>query len=326
MIDSSDVSAKISSNLTIRQLEVFAMASRCASFSEAAKRLGISQPSLSATIAKIERQLGLSLFDRSSRSLRLTAQGERLAVVANDLVRNFEHAMRGIGDVASTRRGSTSLAVVPSVAAGLAARALLLFYADYPDFHVTLHDIQGAQAAAWVNDRVVDFGIAARPNEPGELVTEHLLHDPFVVVCRPDSPLAGRKSIGWGDLAEVPLILGGIGRLRRDVENGWLQAGLTLRPRFAVEQIRTALSLVDAGFGVTLLPRLHQQEARQAGLAVIPARMPLSRELVIVRRADRVLPGPVEHLMACFRRAAAEVAADAARLTASSRSRRAECP
>jgi LysR family carnitine catabolism transcriptional activator len=326
MIDSRDTPETVSSSLTIRQLEVFAMASRCTSFSEAAKRLGISQPSLSATIAKMERQLGLSLFDRSSRSLRLSPQGERLAVVADDLVRNFEHAMRGIGDVASTRRGSTSLAVVPSVAAGLAAQALLLFYKDYPDFHVTLHDIQGAQAAAWVVDRVVDFGIVARPSEPGDLLMEHLLHDPFVVVCRPDSPLAGRKSIGWGDLAEVPLILGGIGRLRRDVENGWLQAGLTLRPRFAVEQIRTALSLVDAGLGVTLLPRLHQQEARQAGLAVIPARMPLSRELVMVRRADRVLPAPVEHLMDCFRRAAAGLATDAAGLTASSRSRRAGCP
>lgn len=312
MIDSKAGIGRISTNLTIRQLEVFAMASRCASFSEAAKRLGISQPSLSATVAKIEQQLGLSLFDRSSRSLRLTAQGERLAVVADDLVRNFEHAMRGIEDVASTRRGSTSLAVVPSVAAGLAAQALTLFYRDYPDFNVSLHDIPGAQAAAWVKDRVVDFGIVARPGEPDDLLMESLLHDPFVVVCRTDSPLAGRKSAGWGDLAEQPLILGGIGKLRRDVENAALEAGLTLQPRFVVEQIRTALALVDAGLGVTLLPRLHQQEARQAGLAAIPARMALSRELVIVRRADRVLPAPVGHLVECFRRAAVSVAADAA--------------
>jgi DNA-binding transcriptional LysR family regulator len=312
MIDTTAGTGAISTNLTIRQLEVFAMASRCSSFSEAAKRLGISQPSLSATVAKMEQLLGLSLFDRSSRSLRLTTQGERLAVVADDLVRNFDDAMRSIGDVASARRGSTSLAVIPSVAAGLAAQALTLFYQDYPDFHVTLHDIPGAQAAAWVNDRVVDFGILSRPSEPGDLLMESLLRDPFVVVCRPDSPMAGRKSVGWGDLAEVPLIVGGIGKLRRDVENAWLQAGLALRPRFVVEQIRTALVLVDAGLGVTLVPRLHQQEARQAGLATIPARMPLERELVIVKRADRVLPGPVEHLVECFRQAALSVEAGAA--------------
>lgn len=312
MNDSIEPAAGISTNLTIRQLEVFAMASRCTSFSEAAKRLGISQPSLSATIAKIEQLLGLSLFDRSSRSLHLTTQGARLAVVADDLVRNFEDAMRSIEDVASARRGSTSLAVVPSAAAGLVADALTLFYKDYPDFHVTLHDIPGVQAAAWVNDRVVDFGIAARPSEPSDLLMESLLRDPFVVACRSDSPMAGRKSIGWGDLAEVPLIVGGIGKLRRDVENAWLQAGLALRPRFVVEQIRTALMLVDAGLGVTLIPRLHQQEARQAGLATIPARMPLERELVIMRRADRVLPGPVEHLIDCFRHTAANIATDAA--------------
>jgi DNA-binding transcriptional LysR family regulator len=312
MTDNTAESSVASTNLTIRQLEVFAMASRCSSFSEAAKRLGISQPSLSGTVAKIEQQLGLSLFDRSSRKLRLTAQGERLAIVAEDLVRDFQEAMRGIGDVASARRGSTSLAVVPSVAAGLAAHALTLFYEEYPDFHVSLHDIPGAQAAAWVNDRVVDFGIVARPSEPSELRMESLLRDPFVVVCRTDSPLAGRKSVGWGDLAEVPLILGGIGKLRRDVEKAWQEAGLDLRPRFVVEQIRTALSLVDAGLGVTLIPRLHQDEARQVGLAAIPARMPLERELVIVKRADRVLPGPVEHLVECFRQAALSVEAGAA--------------
>jgi len=305
MNDNLNESDSVITNLTIRQLKVFATASRSASFSEAAKRLGISQPSLSATIAKVEQQLGLSLFDRSSRSLRLSAHGERMAVVADDLVRNFEEAMRSIGDVASTRRGSTSLALVPSVAAGLAAQALTLFYRDHPDFQVTLHDIPGAQVAAWVNDRVVDFGIAARSPEPSELLADTLLHDPFVVVCRPDSPLASRKSAGWGDIAELPLIVGGIGKLRRDVENSWLQAGLSLRPRFVVEQIRTALMLVDAGLGVTLIPRLHQQEARQAGLVVVPARMALQRELVIVRRADRALPGPVEHLIECFRQAAA---------------------
>lgn len=79
-----------------------------------------------------------------------------------------------------------------------------------------------------------------------------------------------------------------------------------------VEQIRTTQLLVDAGMGVTLLPRLHQEEARQAGLAAIPARKPLSRELVIVRRANRVLPAPAEHLDECFRRAALSEAAGAA--------------
>lgn len=291
-------------NLTIRQLEVFAMASRCASFSEAARRLGISQPSLSATVAKIERQLGLPLFERGGRVRRLSAHGERLAIVADDLVRTFEHALRGMADVAGARRGSTALAVVPSVAAGLAAHALALFFEDYPDFHVNLHDVGGAQAHGWVLERLVDFGIVVRPAEPSELHMETLLHDPFVVACRPEHPLAQRKSAGWGDIAQAPLILGGIGRLRQDVESAWLQAGLALKPRFVVEHIRTALALAGRGLGVTLVPRLHAEEARQAGLVTVPARMALSRELVIVRRPDRQLSAPVEHLIDCFRQAA----------------------
>jgi LysR family carnitine catabolism transcriptional activator len=155
-----------------------------------------------------------------------------------------------------------------------------------------------------VEDRVVDFGIVALPSEPSELSMETLLRDPFVVVCRSDSALAARKSLGWGDLADQPLILGGIGKLRRDVESASLQAGLSIRPRFVVRQIRTALALVEAGLGVTLIPRLHRQEALQAGLAAIPARMALERELVIVRRPDRTLTPAIEYLIECFREVA----------------------
>jgi LysR family carnitine catabolism transcriptional activator len=96
------------------------------------------------------------------------------------------------------------------------------------------------------------------------------------------------------------------------VESAWLTAGLALKPRFVVEQIRTALALAGRGLGVTLVPRLHAEEARQAGLVTVPARMALSRELVIVRRPDRPLSTPVAHLVDCFRQAAVSAEAGAA--------------
>lgn len=301
--------ASVSGNLTIRQLEVFAMASRSPTFSEAAKRLGISQPALSNMIAKIEQHLGLRLFDRTTRTLVMTPQGERLAVVAEDLVRNFEASLSNIREAATVSRGRMSMALIPSVAAAIAPRALNKFFLTYPEFEVSLHDIIGSQGLAWVLDRVVDFSIIARPAAASELHIESVYEEDFHVICHKDSPLASRKALAWRDIASVPLILAGSGAIRRDVEAAWLKADTVIRPRFEVEHIMTALSMVAAGLGVTILPSLYRAGLAHDELVAIPGRFHIQREIAVVRRADRSLPAPVKYMMDCFAEAFGEFAA-----------------
>ena len=297
--------APVSGNLTLRQLEVFAMASRSPTFSEAARRLGISQPSLSNTVAKIEEQLGLRLFDRTTRTMALTTQGERLAVVADELVRNFQASLRNIHDAASLSRGRLSMAVVPSVAASIGPDALNDFYASYPDFDVGYHDVDGKVAMAWVLDRVVDFAIVATPAAASELHIEPIYVDAFQIVCHKDSPLATRRSLTWADIASVPLVVMGSGTIRRDIESAWLKADVAIRPRFEIEQIKTGLALVAAGLGVAILPGLCRPSADDQTLVTVPmkASMRIERELAVVRRSDRALSKPVQHMVECFRRA-----------------------
>lgn len=306
----SEVEA-FSGNLTIRQLEVFAMASRSPTFSEGAKRLGISQPSLSNTIAKIEQHLGLRLFDRTTRTLSLTPQGERLAIVADDLVRTFQASLSNIHEAASGSRGRMSMAVIPSVGGSVTAHALNLFYATYPDFDVSVHDISGAQGMAWVLDRVVDFGIIAKPANDSELNTELVHRDDVQVVCRRDNPLASHKVVSWKDVAASPIILAGSGVIRRDIETAWLTAGMAIRPRFEVEQIMTALSMVSAGLGITILPGLFRPTILHQELLSLPSRFQINRDIVIIRRADRGLSEPLGHMLDCFRQSFASYDANA---------------
>ncbi|MES2262623.1 MAG: LysR family transcriptional regulator [Pseudomonadota bacterium] len=294
----------MSANLTIRQLEVFAMASRSPTFSEAAKRLGISQPSLSSTVAKIEDQLGLRLFDRTTRTMVLTSQGERLAVVADELVRNFRASLKNIQDVANVSRGRLSMAVIPSVAASIGPRVLKEFFASYPEFDVALHDVTGEKALAWVLDRVVDFAVIATPASHSELHVEPVYDDDFQIICHKDSPLASKRSVTWNDLASVPIVLTGGGAIRRDIENAWLQAKVAIQPRFEIEQIMTGLALVSADLGVAILPGMCRPAASD-DLVAVPMRssVRIQRSLAIVRRSDRSLTKPVQHMFDCFQRA-----------------------
>jgi LysR family carnitine catabolism transcriptional activator len=289
-------------NLTIRQLEVFAMASRSPTFSEAAKRLGITQPSLSNSIAKIEEQLGVSLFDRTTRTLALTPAGEQLAAVAADLVQDFQSLVRGIGESAERQRGRMSISMLPSVAMSIAPKALNRFFETYPHFDVALHDMNQDKALAWILDRVVDFGIIGKASLPSELVSETVYVDEFYGVCRKDSPLARRKSLKWEDLAEAPLIMSGSAIIRGDIEAAWSRANRTIKPRFEVEQVMTGLSLVEAGLGVTILPSLYLPTVLAGGLVSLPlGDLRVTREVAIVRRSDKAVSQPALHMIACFR-------------------------
>jgi LysR family transcriptional regulator, carnitine catabolism transcriptional activator len=293
---------RISGNLTIRQLEVFAVASRYPTFSEAAKHLEISQPTLSNMIAKVEELLGLSLFDRTTRTLALTAEGERLAHVAQELVRDFQASLRSIHDTARLRHGRLSMAVLPSVAASIAPAAIKIFLKTYPDFDIALHDTARQEGLLWVLDRVVDFGILTGAPNLSELRSETIFVDHFQVVVPKGSPLAARTSLSWADVETQRLILTGTQQIRNDVEANAAKSGVSVAPRFEVQNIMTGLSLVAAGLGVTVLPKLYLPEIVGGNIKALQLdATDFSRNIELIHRSDRVLPEPVGHMMNCFR-------------------------
>src|SRR5688572_1076538 len=124
-------------NLTIRQLETLVAAADAGSFSAAAARLGISQPALSETIRRLEAETGLRLFDRTTRSLALSADGRHAVAIAREVVRDFQASLGSLMDRAKGRRGRVTLAALPSIACGVLPAALRAFRRDFPGIDVT---------------------------------------------------------------------------------------------------------------------------------------------------------------------------------------------
>ncbi len=279
------------------------MASQSSTFSGAAKRLGISQPSLSNIIAKIESMLGMRLFDRTTRTMVLTQEGERLAVVADELVRNFQASLENIKGAASDSRGRLSIAVIPSVAAAIGPRVLNLFFESHPGFDVAFHDVAGEKALAWVLDRVVDFAIMAAPSSTADILLEPLFRDEFRVFCRNDHPFANKRSVSWTDVASAQVILAGTGAIQRDIENAWLRDEVEIKPRFKTEQLMTGLAMVAGGLGVAILPGLCSSGELHPSLVSVPmGKAKIMRDINVVRRTDRALSRPAQNLLDCFRR------------------------
>lgn len=286
-------------NITLRQLQVFVAAAKARSFSEAADRLGISQPSLSATINKIETQLGLRLFDRTTRSMLLTADGRELATVAEDLVRNFAAALGGIVARVAGKRGRVAIAVLPSIAATVLPGVLRAFAKEFPEVDITIHDVLQDRAIALARNGVVDFAVTTRAATYAELDYREVGSDPFYLVCRRGHPLAAKREVRWRDLASFPFVaLSSTTSVRRFADVAMGQAEVVLHPRYEVEQIPSAVALVAAGLGVTALPGLTLSMFNSRGVTTRPIVEPtLRRRFGVLTLKQRSLSVPARYLL-----------------------------
>jgi LysR family transcriptional regulator, carnitine catabolism transcriptional activator len=286
-------------NITLRQLQVFVAASRARSFSEAADKLGISQPSLSGTISKIETQLGLRLFDRTTRSMLLTADGRDLAAVAEDLVRDFETALGGIAARSAGQRGRVAIAVLPSIAATILPEALRGFASEFPEVDITIHDVLQDRAVALVRNGVVDFAITTQAASFAELNYDEVGSDPFFLVCRRNHPLARVRGLTWQGIAGHPFVaLSSTTSVRRFADLALGQADVVIRPRYEVEQIPSAVALVAAGLGVTALPALTLSMFNNKGVVMRSIGEPIVRRRIgVLVLKQRSLSVPARFLL-----------------------------
>ena len=286
-------------NITLRQLQVFVAASRARSFSEAADKLGISQPSLSGTIGKIETQLGFRLFDRTTRSLLLTSDGRDLAAVAEDLVRDFEAALGGIAARSAGKRGRVSIAVLPSVAAAILPDALRAFVKEYPEVDIAIHDVLQDRAVALLRNGIVDFAVTTQAASYPELEFADLGSDPFFLVCKRNHPLAAQKTVAWRDIAAFPFVaLSSTTSVRRFANSAMGQSDVVIRPRYEVEQILSAVTLVAAGLGVTALPALTLSMFNNRELVMRPLTAPaIHRRMGVLTLKERTLSAQARFLL-----------------------------
>jgi len=300
-------------NLTIRQMEILAAAAEAATFSAAAGKLGISQPALSESIRRIEHELGLTLFERTTRSLKLTDDGRKCAAVARELVQDFRRALQRLS--AGTNQGHISIAALPSVACAAMPRALAKFSRRHPGIGVSLHDVQHERAIALLRDGLVDIAVTLKSAPADDLAFDGIAFDTAHLVCRRDHALARKKQVRWRDLAGHPFVgITRISSVRRLTDAAFVHEDVAVEPRYEVEQVPSAIALVEAGLGVTALPSLTFAMFKGRDLAVRPLGEPVMRRHVgFVTRPQRQLPAFAIDLMRAIRaQVEHEIAATAA--------------
>lgn len=280
--------------LKIQQLRYVITVVEEGSFHAASRRLHRTQPALSMAVRELEQKLGQNLLERGSK-VRLTPFGEYCLPRFRDLVNQHDRMTRDVAAHADGREGHIHIATVPSVASRIMPSFLARFITRFPDVNISLHDENAHYVCQMVTNGEVDLGITSLWQNSEELHYRHLFEDKIGVVCRRDHALAQHKTLDWQHLRGEKLIGNGTSRLLMNTA----AAELVENSAFYISNMISLLAMLEAGAGVTTLPRLAFPE-QSASLCFIPLHNPdVVRRIGLVKSANRTL-APAAQAMEAF--------------------------
>ncbi len=289
--------------MEFRQLRYFVQVVEAGSFTAAATKCAVAQPSLSQQIQKLEEELGEPLLLRRPRGVSVTEAGHRVYEQATVLLQGREHLLKDFRGRETQRSGEVTLGVIPTIAPHLLGQLLVPFRAEFPAVQIRVREAQTASLIRMVVDEEVDFAvvsdIAKADRARWSLYVRNVFKEPILLAV-PTSHRLARGSRGAVRLAEVPraeLLLLSEGHCFRD------QALQVCRAReanetFQCEQLPTLQALVAAGLGIAFVPAMFVAEHPAAKVTYLHLRQPEpTRAINLMKRRGKKLRLPAESLM-----------------------------
>lgn len=259
----------------MRHLSVFVAVARELSFTRAAERLLLAQSAVSTTVRELERHLGVELFDRSHRQIRLTGPGEELLARAADVLERMRGIEESVAATATALRGTVTIGLMTGVDLVDVPRLLGAYHQRHPAVVVQLRatGLGSAGLVAQLERSEIDLALLSVVDGlPASLRGEVVATSPYVLVVPEQHPLAGATSAALTDLegesfVDLPPGYGS----RRIVDDAFAHAGVSRKVLIEVAEISTAAHYVPQGLGLALVPRFAAGAAGSVpGTRIVP--------------------------------------------------------
>ena len=292
-------------DLNLRDIRALVAVAEAGSFTRAAERLHLSQPALTVQIRRLEEVVGARLFDRNSRNVALTPTGRELLPLLRKSLQDMENVLRDARALGEGQSGTIRIACLPTFAASALPELVIEMKREVPRVAFEVRDVVASTVNALVRNEEADIGLT------GGDVLDPMLEvlctgaDRLVAVCPRDHFLARKRRIGLRDLAQVSLVLTAPGTSVRAVVDAALSESrepldIACEPTYMM----TAVAMVRAGLGVTILPENARELRAEPGLVAKEIDHPaFLRSIAIVKRRGRTLPAIAERFVTLMRRA-----------------------
>ena len=292
--------------VTLRQLRTFKTVADLASFSLAAQRLDISQPSVSYQVKELEETLGLPLLDRLGKRVQLTEAGQLVYGYARRMLDVLDEAALAVEEMRGMKRGTLRVGASTTVGIYLLPAALGAFKKLHPQLVISLEIGTRARVQEQVLRNELDLAVVGPALNDPELAITPFLSDELVVVAPSNHPMAGKKDLGLKELAAQPFVMReAASGSRWSLEKAARKAGARLQVAMELGSNGAIKHAVESGLGLAVISRYAcALEFSSGRLVELDVRgFPIRRDWHIVHLKRRKLPSSVSSFIEFLREA-----------------------
>jgi LysR family carnitine catabolism transcriptional activator len=277
-------------DISYRQLRAFVEVATSSTFAEASAKLHLTQPALSSSIKKMEQHLGGRLFERNTRNVNLTPEGEFLLPNAVRLIRDWDNIFSDTQNLFAMAKGQLTVCAMPSFAESQLPLLLSEFHTSAPNINIRVIDIVMEQVINEVTSGRCEMGFSFEPDRKDGLIFESLFTDQFVVVANDEQAKVINQEPHWISCIAQPLVMMNRGSaVRKWTQNKLEQYG---EPNIVAEtgQLSTLGKLIQHGLGISVMPSICAPQMIGLGLSVINIEKdPLMKNIGLIRNARKGL-------------------------------------
>lgn len=278
--------------MDLKHLNYFVAVAEAGSFTQAARKLHVTQPSLSKMVRLLEEDLGVQLIDRSSKQIELTDAGMTILRSAKHIIQSFERMSSDLEEVVKLKKGTLRLGIPPMVGGYFLPSIIEKFLTHYPEIRLHVIEQGGKSLEHDIIQGELDFGMVILPVK--DIERYHILpciNEDLRLVVHSEHRLASQHTIRMSELEQEPFIM-----FRKDftihhlIREQCEAAGFELRIVFESSQWDFMTEMVAAKYGITLLPeRICQQldPKRFASISIVQPSIPW--QLSMIWRKDKYL-------------------------------------
>ncbi len=258
--------------LELRQLQCFYETAKLKSFTKASEKMFIAQPAVSMAIKKLENEIGVKLFHRHDRAVRLTVEGERFLIHVEKVFDQLEEARLEMEELRGLERGEVKLGLPSMMGSFYFPNIIVAFKKSYPQLNISIVEDGTKQIQTHIENDEINMGVIVLEEMTADLEAIPIIEEEMVVCVPKSHQLAKQAEITYEQLADEPLVLFKEGYFQRDlVINHIHESGLTPTIAFETNQISLTKSLTRKGLGVTLfLKMVIQDDTDLVPLSLVP--------------------------------------------------------
>jgi DNA-binding transcriptional LysR family regulator len=283
--------------MDLGQIEAFVQVSAHNSFSRAAEVLQLTQPSITARIQSLERELREELFERGGRGVRLTDSGHAFLPYAERILQTVAEGRDIIDEVRNVELGSLYLGSALTISTYVLPHILHTFRSHHSGVDVSIHTGRSEQVLAMLQADEVQVGLV-RSLSHQDIETVHLYDDEIVLIVNPEHPFAARRAAAVEEVASESIVLFDRGSSYFGLTHGFFrQAGVVPNIGMELDSLEATKRMVEEGLGIALVPLVTIEREMEAGRLVkieMVDAPPLKRPVSLIYKRHRKRPRTVQ--------------------------------